>query len=122
MNNDHDNNFLESLFEQARLSQPVIKDAGFSESVMSALPTAPPLHVLQTVGNKKSFSLYDAVGLGVGALACFTIIEPSHLVALANNLLPDKLVLSPWTLLTGSLAMAALAFTGWQILEDDLAG
>ncbi len=122
MNNDKQNNFLESLFEQARLNQPDIEDAGFSGAVMSALPSTQPLQLLQTATQKKSFSLYDVVGLGVGAVACFTIIEPSHLVALANNLLPDELVLSPLTLLTGSLAMAALAFTGWQLFEGDLTG
>ena len=116
----HDNNLLESLFEQARANQPVINDAGFSAAVMSALPTglSPQAHYSQTKKNKVNW--YDTLGLGLGVVACFSIIEPSHIIALANNLLPDRIILSPLTLLGASLTMAALAFTGWQALEGDL--
>lgn len=120
MNNNHDNNFLEDLFKKARANQPVIDDAGFSVAVMSALPAKLPQQTFLRKADKRSFNWYDTIGLGLGLVACFSIIEPNHLIAMANNLMPDKLVLSPLTLLGTSLAMAALAFTGWQTLEGDL--
>ena len=121
MNNNYDNHLLDSLFEQARTTQPVINDGDFSAAVMSALPSELSQQVQYSKSKKSSINWYDALGLGLGLVACFSIIEPSHLVAMANNLLPDRLVLSPLTLLGASVTMAALAFTGWQALEGDLA-
>lgn len=130
MNKQTDQEILESLFSQARGSQPALDDASFSARVMEDFPFEQQLaHNTEQLAKisanlippKKSRKVnwVDLAGLSLGLLACFSLIEPSQILSLVANSLPEKLVLSPVTIFGTSIAMAGLAFSAWYVLEGE---
>lgn len=114
---------LDKLFARARASQPPLDDPAFLARVMRSITSARSetaesvaTDSIPNVGS--TFNWMDALGLGIGVVACFSFVEPAQLVAwVGNAVLPSKLVLSPVSLLLASLTMGGLALSGWWALE-----
>lgn len=131
MNDTNRQTSLQQLFAQARDNQPPLDDDVFTSAVMAQISAAAELTTshgtnpaVNYLEDKQRFTWVDALGLGVGVAACFAVVDPSQLasqvVALTSSVLPDKLVLSPLTVIGAAGGMAALCISAWFALEGDL--
>ena len=113
---------LNALFNKARASQPPLDDRAFTGRVMASLSRTKSKSLAALPINQagRSFNWMDALGLGLGLIACFSFVEPVQLIAwVGNTVVPNKLVLSPLSLLLAGLTMGTLAFSGWWALEGE---
>lgn len=109
-----DSDLLDRLFTQARSEQTEIVDDNFTKTVLNSLP--PKRQAVDRLQDTKRQYLPDVIGLMIGLIAVFLLVDPS---ALANNVLSllPNLSISFVTIGSAVTFVCAAAAAAWWSVE-----
>ena len=103
---------LDTLFAEGRSRQPDLSDNNFTKMVINRLPLNP-----SRVASTRNY--VDLIGLFVGLLITYLVVEPSQITASVFALLPDNVSISLSSMLLVSAAFCSLALAAWWGVERE---
>lgn len=107
---NHSNMNLDSLFARARADQPDLVDDNFTKMVVNRLPDNP-----RRASHTQHY--FDLIGLFVGLVVTFLVIEPAQIVSSLLSLLPNNITVSLSSMLMVSVLFSSLALAAWWKIE-----
>jgi len=103
---------LDSLFAQGRSEQAELCDDNFTKMVINYLPKNPSRVA-------KSRNYFDLIGLSIGLLITYLVVEPAQITASVFALLPSNVSISLTSMLLVSAVLSSLALAAWWGVERD---
>lgn len=100
--------FVTALFQQARMSAPVLSDDNFTKMVINQLPNKPKRQRTKQGATKW---LPDSLGLLLGVGIMSIVVGPAELSSVLSALAPSSITLSVTT-----VSAVAMAFAGLSVL------
>ncbi len=104
---------LDTLFSQARASEPNLLDENFTKVVVNGLPN-------KLKRNNANSILFDMIGLMLGVIAAYWFFDFSQLTGFALSFIPESLSITVSHVVSVFVSTLAIAFAGWWTAEKAL--